>query len=141
MTATQPDVILQQTKDQLADILSTAINTIGRNRTSGARCQPPTAPCRHYLMLADENLTQIMDDTANSIEAVARNLESKGTTYISLAQIHTLANAGVDTHDLSIIASLSGMTFSHRVSELRDRMQTICTVPVPNLDGSVDWTA
>ena len=141
MTPTQPDVILQQAKQQLAGILSTAINTIRQTKTSGAKRQPPIAPSRPYLALVDEDLTQIMDDTANSIEAVARNLESKGTNSISLAQIHALANAGVDAHDLSVIASLSGMTFSHQVSELRDRMETICSVPVPDLDGHVDWTA
>ncbi len=135
-----PEITAQQTDQQTAEFLSDTIKTLSINHHSTSRRQPPIFPTRSHLTALGKSIKTIIDDTTDAISDAARNLESHGMVAIAPEQITTLAKAGINEEDLQVIASLNGMTFSYRVRELHDRMKTICSVPLPDQDGTVDWT-
>ena len=135
----EPQVTTQQANQQVAILLSETINHLCRNQDSKSKRQPPNMPLRPQLTMMGEAGKTIMADTAATILTAAKTMVTAGTIVIAPTQIETLKQAAVEQQDLAVVANLSGMTFSHRVRELHDRMQTISSIPVSDPGTAADW--
>ena len=119
--------------------MAQVITELGISRRPGDRRKKIVLPGRKDLQDMGPQVSQIIQDSNECLTSIARNLSTKGTIIMEPQQFDTLVMAGVTEPDLIILASLNGLTFSHRVSDIRERMQAIAAVPKPE-NGAVPWT-
>ena len=124
---------------QVTDTMSKIITQLGMSRRHGERREGARLPDRKTLEGMGPQVSKLMEDTNDCLASAARNLAIKGTIIMDPRQFETLAMAGVNEEDLAVLANLNGLTFSHRVSQIRERIQAIAMVPIPQ-DGKVNWT-
>ena len=140
-TGQSPETVATQMSQQILDQVGQTINELGQQRSHPARKrQRRSIPTRPELSGLGPNVERLLKDTNETVEATARNLSVKGVMLISPQQITTLRAAGVPERDLLAIANLNGLTFSHLISDIHNRMQAICSVPETPADQAPDWS-